>query len=236
MRRCEFVRVSERQWSFELHQDPSLPLVVSAADLARLVNFLKRIRVEDLFARSEGEEECRDTQLDRVQLVVRLLGTLCEKDTGRGASDSAPCVSDIVGPLGMIEWCASALESLKHVQPVQQRFATNADETVTAETGLKGALVRLIGNAAYRHNANQLCALDCGAVALILAHTTVDETSPFVREWALLSIRNLCEGNTNVQSFIAQLEKRSPAENEALRSMGVEAEFDADGKLHLKKQ
>ena len=41
--------------------------------------------------------------------------------------------------------------------------------------------------------------LEAGVLPLILESTKSDHSAPMAREWALMAIRNLCEGNLDAQ-------------------------------------
>lgn len=55
------------------------------------------------------------------------------------------------------------------------------------------------------------------------------------REYALLAVRNLCEGNPQNQALIAALEPQgcSPGMEQGLADMGLEGRLDDQGKVRL---
>lgn len=55
------------------------------------------------------------------------------------------------------------------------------------------------------------------------------------REYALLAVRNLCEGNLTNQASIAALQPQghAPDTDDVLRNMGVEGRVDAQGRLRI---
>lgn len=42
-------------------------------------------------------------------------------------------------------------------------------------------------------------------LGVLLSHCNVDSSNPFLREWALLAVRNVCEGNEENQRSIEAL-------------------------------
>ena len=59
---------------------------------------------------------------------------------------------------------------------------------------------------------------------------------PDITQWAVLAIRNLCEGNTMNQELIARLECRGVEKTQSLLTeFGCEVEIGDDGKLKVKK-
>lgn len=66
------------------------------------------------------------------------------------------------------------------------------------------------------------------------SHLQVDEESPFVREWALWGIRNLCEGNDAVQESIKDLQALQVSASPELQGLGFHVEMDtASGKPRI---
>lgn len=75
---------------------------------------------------------------------------------------------------------------------------------------------------------------ELGGVELILSQCQIDDASPLAREWGLWAVRNLCEGNEDIQARIQGLELRTAVQSEHLRKMGVQVELDkATGKLKM---
>jgi ataxin-10 len=61
-----------------------------------------------------------------------------------------------------------------------------------------------------------------------------DDQSPWVREWALWGVRNMCEGNADVQAAIAELQPRAPVASPELDALNMRVELDqATGKFSL---
>jgi hypothetical protein len=58
---------------------------------------------------------------------------------------------------------------------------------------------------------------------------------PDMKECALFALRNLCEGNAEVQAFLAALEARQVVPSAELDAAGLEAEIGADGRVRIKQ-
>lgn len=100
--------------------------------------------------------------------------------------------------------------------------------------GVKAGLVRLLGNLVHRNRRAQDQALALGGVPLVLGCCRVEEGQPMLREWALLAVRNLTEGNNAVRSAIAELKARAVVATPELQQMGIKTELDDHGKLRVK--
>lgn len=80
---------------------------------------------------------------------------------------------------------------------------------------------------------------ELGALSLLLNHCNVDSSNPFLREWALFTIRNLCEGNEDNQRFIEGLKPQETIATATLRELGLESYLkqgeDGRAKVGVKK-
>jgi hypothetical protein len=95
-------------------------------------------------------------------------------------------------------------------------------------------LVRLVGNAGYQSLANQSMVLELGGVPVLLSRFLHDPNNPYIREWAIAAVRNLCEGNVRIQEAIASIEKdpSGVVTNQDLEDIGMEVTVDPQtGKL-----
>ena len=71
--------------------------------------------------------------------------------------------------------------------------------------GYRSSLIRLIGNLCFRHTEHQDLVRENGNLPLFLSHCNTDEANPMIREWSLVALRNLCEGNEANQAYINAL-------------------------------
>ncbi|RLN90900.1 hypothetical protein BBJ28_00000325 [Nothophytophthora sp. Chile5] len=112
-----------------------------------------------------------------------------------------------------------------------------AEQPSTEPFGYRSGLIRVIGNLSFRHSAHQDLVRDEGYLPLFLNHCNIDETNPLIREWSLVALRNLCEGNEANQSYISALRPQGmdAASSVALEKAQMHAEVDDDGKIKLKK-
>lgn len=71
----------------------------------------------------------------------------------------------------------------------------------------------------------------------VLNHCSTNFDIPLGREWALLCIRNACEGNIENQQFIEQLKPQDVTlQDEKLKNMGYKVKFDqAKQKFNIQK-
>lgn len=61
---------------------------------------------------------------------------------------------------------------------------------------------------------------------VILSYCVTDFENPLCREYALMCIRNLCEGNLENQRFIESLQPQQVLQDETLLAQGIRIEMD----------
>ena len=91
------------------------------------------------------------------------------------------------------------------------------------ERGYRAALVSVLCNALYGRVYLQNMVIDLDGLACILNHIKLDESNPFIREWALLCVRNMCMQNPRARDYIRRLEWQDVATDDVL---GVDIEYD----------
>jgi hypothetical protein len=117
------------------------------------------------------------------------------------------------------------------------------------------ACVRLIGNICYKCPSNQdkvretevqlpggISAQEADGVAVVrvrcglhvlLSCTSFSYGCFTLREWALVAIRNVLDGNLRNQDMVAQLEAQKTVDTPELNKMGVKTIIDDQGKVRV---
>ncbi|XP_033745415.1 ataxin-10-like [Pecten maximus] len=114
------------------------------------------------------------------------------------------------------------------------KLASDDVDTDHPVFGLRKDLVRLIGNLCFRHRPNQQRAANLNALPLIMDQTNIDKKNPYITQWAILAVRNLCEECPDNKAVLAGLKKQGLADNSAvLRELGMDAEIK-DNKIYVK--
>uniref|UniRef100_A0A0K8T3G0 Ataxin-10 n=1 Tax=Lygus hesperus TaxID=30085 RepID=A0A0K8T3G0_LYGHE len=94
-------------------------------------------------------------------------------------------------------------ESLK--EAVESIKDKNSELTKKPFFGVKGNLIRLLGNLSYKHKRNQDQIREAGCIPIFLDSCKLDGENPFIKEWSILTIRNVCDGNPENQTFIKNM-------------------------------
>lgn len=131
----------------------------------------------------------------------------------------------------------SALSTL-HRQAPNNESERNSEQS-NAYAGVKGAIIRLIGFACDRNRPVQDLVRRMNGIIPVLSALAYEKDvamNPFLREWAVFAIRNLCYNNQEIADEIAKLELLDVQMNEdVLKAAGLEAFIDeATGRPHVR--
>ncbi|XP_046388721.1 ataxin-10 isoform X2 [Ischnura elegans] len=99
--------------------------------------------------------------------------------------------------------------------------------------GFKRNLVRLIGNMAWKNKTVQNKVLELECVPLILDCCNIDERNPFITQWAIMAIHNLCDGNVEVQEVIWSLKREGVINPDFLKEMGLRLHDSGSEKISI---
>mmetsp|Transcript_22918 Transcript_22918/g.64398 ORF Transcript_22918/g.64398 Transcript_22918/m.64398 type:complete len:404 (+) Transcript_22918:28-1239(+) len=90
----------------------------------------------------------------------------------------------------------------------------------------KVEVMRFVANVSFRCRAVQNHVRELGGLVMVLNLTHYDDTYPYQREWAIVCIRNLCEGNEANQKFIQELAPIKVVDSPELRDQGLQARLE----------
>ena len=124
----------------------------------------------------------------------------------------------------LLRECLSILDKLsKYSQPkMPSNITTQTSELTKFLYGIKQHIMQLIANMLYsnRHNVN-LVYEDKTKLVLILNHCRADMMNPFLTQWTVLAIRNLCQ-DKRVQIWINELGKLDTDSSEIIKKAGLD--------------
>jgi ataxin-10 len=71
----------------------------------------------------------------------------------------------------------------------------------------------------------------------VLSSCGIDEKSPFLREWSILALRNICLFNDRNRSFVAQLQAQEIPEHVrvSLSKKGIDVSLGENGQVRVKQ-
>lgn len=108
--------------------------------------------------------------------------------------------------------------------PVRKLSEINKDteESDNPVFGFKRDLIRLIGNLTYKSKQNQDLVRDIEGIQLLLDCSQIDGNNPFITQWVVLAIRNLCIDNKENQDIIRAMDAKGTVDKKLLAETGVD--------------
>lgn len=107
----------------------------------------------------------------------------------------------------------------------------NGDFEKEISFSFKTKLVKSICNLSHKNKRNQELARELEIMLSIFECTNADARNPLIKEWSIMTLRNLCEDNLQNQEIVRNLTKIENAENPVLKEMGLDS-----GILRIGKQ
>ena len=74
---------------------------------------------------------------------------------------------------------------------------------------------------------------ELGGVHVVLSCCRTNAQIPFLREWALLAVRNVCGANEENQALVARLEPQQEAQTAEMAASGISAQMDVFGNIRV---
>ncbi|XP_008776522.2 ataxin-10 [Phoenix dactylifera] len=141
---------------------------------------------------------------------------------------SAGFLELLLSYLHQLEPPSTVRKSIIHVkdQIIQQPITDSSK--VCPYKGYRRDVVSVIGNCLHRRKQVQDETRLLNGIPLLLQQCVVDEDNPFLREWGLLAVRNLLEGNEENQCAVAQLELQEPVTSPEIAGLGLKVEVDKE--------
>ncbi|KYB26544.1 Ataxin-10-like Protein [Tribolium castaneum] len=99
--------------------------------------------------------------------------------------------------------------------------------------GFKADLIRIIGNLCWKNKIMQDLTREAELIPVILDCCNMDARNPFIMQWVILAVRNLCENNMENQKIIAELHQQGTVSSSVLQELGVTLESDGDRAIKI---
>jgi len=79
--------------------------------------------------------------------------------------------------------------------------------------------------------------LSLGGLPAILGGTMLDEKTPYLREWSILAIRNICLFNERNRDFLSSLQAQEIPEHvrREMAKKGIDLTVAENGKVHVRQ-
>ncbi|KAF9119104.1 hypothetical protein BGW39_000566 [Mortierella sp. 14UC] len=105
---------------------------------------------------------------------------------------------------------------------------STAQEQDSFIVGLMRDIVRLIGNLVYRSRHVQDRIKNCNRRIIMLGQCNIDGATPYLRECAIMAMRNTLAGNAENQTLIEELQSIEAADHPALLESRIGLKLDAE--------
>ncbi|KAJ1990318.1 Ataxin-10 [Dimargaris cristalligena] len=96
---------------------------------------------------------------------------------------------------------------------------------------IKRDLIAIIGNLCHENTSLQNYARELGAVDLVLNHCNIDENNPYIKEYAILALKYLLQGNPANQDLIRSLQPQQTVPHADLESLGISTKLDSNQRV-----
>jgi len=93
-------------------------------------------------------------------------------------------------------------------------------------------LVRVISNMAYRNVNIQNQIRNAGGIEVLLNACNIDDSNPFIMQWAIFGIKNVCYENQANQQYIETLQQQGLASYEFLKDNKIDCRLE-NGKIKM---
>lgn len=167
--------------------------------------------------------------------VVKFLEVLCLASTKPSYScHLRECTSLLISSLFLLKSIHVAGKETSNIFTSVERLSLTTRSVENTEmldhpvNGFKKNLIRLIANLCWRHKVNQDKVRELDGIPLLLDCCKLDARNPFIIQWVVFAIRNLCEDNPENQQLIASMELQGTVDSAVLNEIGVTIELDSE--------
>ncbi|KAL9647487.1 hypothetical protein ABK040_006847 [Willaertia magna] len=104
--------------------------------------------------------------------------------------------------------------------------------------GYKTLLIRILANVTFKSKVIQDLIRKEEGLPLILSCCSIEDNNPYLREWGVFCVRNVCEDNPENQEYISQMKAQQVDEKtqQLLKEKGMKAEITENGKVKIVKE
>ncbi|CAG8469546.1 6007_t:CDS:10 [Paraglomus occultum] len=173
--------------------------------------------------------ENRSTLYTALILLLQCFGNLSqsEDENTRASLFSGGVVAVAISLLRQAE------ETIPRItKPIK---ANSAQQDSGEFANVKRDLVNVIANMSYKNRRVQDEVRNLGGIPVILNQCSIDDANPFIREYAIFAVRNLLDNNFENQKLIEQLAPIEVLQHPAVSDIGLRAELNDDGRVHIRR-
>ncbi|KAJ3690379.1 hypothetical protein LUZ61_019543 [Rhynchospora tenuis] len=171
--------------------------------------------------------------IDLFGYSLLILRDICAWEDASSPETDKDSLVNLLLDEGLLDFVLSCLEELEPPAIVRKSMVkednsspVEIEKRACPYKGYRRDLVSVIGNLLHRRKRVQDTVREKQAIPLLLQQCVVDEENPYLREWGLLAVRNLLEGNEDNQKEVAELELKEPITPPEISGLGLKVEVD----------
>lgn len=181
-----------------------------------------------------SKEQLARQEFDQIELqychsiIIRLLDCLshlCMFDTTRQFLQHYGAVEKLIHLL------ASVHQNVERKTLKDQKL----EENIKSFPEVKSAIIEIIAHLAHNTFEVQEQVRSLHGLQIILSCCTIDDNNPFLKERAIVCIKQLLAGNEGNQNFVRSLEAQQVVDDKVLEEVGYEVKIN-DGKIEYEKR
>ena len=197
-----------------------------------LITLLKRLK-------EEKEEDC--ALYSAASAAMEICADLSSKMRSTFQSPDLVAVRIRETLLGANAVSILVKDILEPFSPGRRKARLTTHSITKIHPGIRDQLLnnamRLLANCSFQNENWQNRVREANGIESVLSCTTINEKNPILREWALLAVRNLCDGNRSNQRRIEKLKPRKVLQDPTLKRAGYQIRFDeATGKPKIEME
>ncbi|XP_078438155.1 ARM repeat superfamily protein [Wolffia australiana] len=194
-----------------------------------IIEILKEAAIAvDFTARGTSSLPTGSPAVDALGYTLAILRDLAATVENTPASSLLSPVEPLISS-GVCRLLLSLLRDLEPPSSVRKSIPSQPNTTppkVCPYRGFRRDLVAVIGNLAHRRRQVQDEVREQEGVILLLQQCVLDEDNPFLREWGLLAVSYLLEGNAENQRLVAELQLQAPVDSPELAELQLRVDVD----------
>ncbi|XP_062209639.1 uncharacterized protein LOC133911423 [Phragmites australis] len=169
--------------------------------------------------------------IDVLGYSLQLLRDIC---AWVSPSSDTPVPVDSLLQTGLVKRLLKYLGDLEPPSTIRKSMARGQGDNrpalenakVCPYIGYRRDLVSVIANCLHGRKRVQDEVRQLNGIMLLLQQCVVDEENPYLREWGLLAVKNLLEGNEVNQKEVSELEMQEPVITPEIANIGLKVEID----------
>lgn len=200
-----------------------------------IYDYLKRASgVVNFYARGDSALPTHNPDVDVLGYCLTILRDVCAWEGRTVAEDhvfpllSAGLLETLLGFLRELEPPSLVRKSMMQARNQLNSLTMDEPSKVCPYKGFRKDVVSVICNCVHHRKLAQDEIRERNGIHIVLQQCVLDEDNPFLREWGLLTVSYLLDGNTENQREVADLQLLEPIDTAEIAELGLRVEIDRE--------